>query len=176
MAQVGARGSAWPACSSAWAARRLPPRRLRCCIAPAASDAGCRARPPPAPQNPSINVYDIRKQCEGPLCYSQFGLLDDFINLPEIRQALGVGDRGWTSCDPGVYVDMMGDWMKTYDRHMPEMLADGVRIMVGARARGARVRALGWTQPAARSLQQRTRAALDRLVLAIMLDASPSQR
>lgn len=27
-----------------------------------------------------MNVYDIRKQCEGPLCYREFEILDEFLN------------------------------------------------------------------------------------------------
>lgn len=27
-----------------------------------------------------MNVYDIRKQWEGPLCYKEFERLDDFLN------------------------------------------------------------------------------------------------
>jgi len=37
-------------------------------------------------------VYDIRKECEGPLCYD-FSLLEKYINQDSVRQKLGVGDR-----------------------------------------------------------------------------------
>lgn len=42
--------------------------------------------------NPTMNVYDIRKECEGPLCYD-FSRLDKYINQDSVRQKLGVGDR-----------------------------------------------------------------------------------
>jgi len=42
--------------------------------------------------NPTMNVYDIRKECEGPLCYD-FSLLEKYINQDSVRQKLGVGDR-----------------------------------------------------------------------------------
>jgi hypothetical protein len=44
-----------------------------------------------------MNVYDIRKKCEGPLCYD-FSNMEAYLNLPEVRKQLGVGDRAWTSC------------------------------------------------------------------------------
>ena len=42
--------------------------------------------------NPTMNVYDVRKECVGPLCYD-FSLLDSYINQDHVRQKLGVGDR-----------------------------------------------------------------------------------
>ena len=42
--------------------------------------------------NPTVNVYDIRKQCEGPLCYD-FSRLEKYINQDSVRQKLGVGNR-----------------------------------------------------------------------------------
>ncbi len=47
--------------------------------------------------NPSINVYDITKTCDGRLCYD-FSDADEFLNTPSIRKALGVGDRQWEGC------------------------------------------------------------------------------
>ena len=42
--------------------------------------------------NPGMNVYDIRKPCVGALCYD-FSRLDAYIAQPDVRKALGVGDR-----------------------------------------------------------------------------------
>ena len=58
----------------------------------------------------NINVYDIRKECNFPLCYD-FSRLDRYIARKDVRAALGVGDREWTECDNTVHADMMGDWM-----------------------------------------------------------------
>ena len=44
--------------------------------------------------NPGMNVYDIRKPCVGPLCYD-FSRLDAYLAQPDVRKALGVGDRRW---------------------------------------------------------------------------------
>ena len=57
--------------------------------------------------NPGVNVYDYRKQCEGPLCYD-FSRMEKYLNLPETRKGLGVGDRAWEACSPQVHEDMMG--------------------------------------------------------------------
>ncbi|KAK9803587.1 hypothetical protein WJX72_002534 [[Myrmecia] bisecta] len=78
-----------------------------------------------------INVYDIRKQCVGPLCYD-FSRLDEFINQAEVRKSLGVGNRTWEACSPSVHADMMGDWMKDYEQLVPPMLEDGIAVMVYA--------------------------------------------
>lgn len=66
----------------------------------------------------NINIYDIRKECIGDLCYD-FSLMEEYLNLPETRKALGVGDREcgctvllvlntmhrhrWESCNMQVY-------------------------------------------------------------------------
>ena len=39
-----------------------------------------------------MNVYDIRKPCVGQLCYD-FSRLDKYLAQPDVRAALGVGDR-----------------------------------------------------------------------------------
>lgn len=81
--------------------------------------------------NPTMNVYDIRKECEGPLCYD-FSRLDKYINQDSVRQKLGVGDRKWESCSTDVYFDMLGDWMKNFDPPIPAMLQGGIRVMIYA--------------------------------------------
>ena len=78
-----------------------------------------------------MQVYDIRKKCEGPLCYD-FSRLEQYINQvgcaqlgllrrpaaaaqsllcncallclqPSVRKELGVGDRLWEACDMQVH-------------------------------------------------------------------------
>lgn len=67
--------------------------------------------------NPGLNIYDIRKgmstcflqptckkmtsECIGDLCYD-FSLMDEYLNLPETRKALGVGDREYVAHLAGV--------------------------------------------------------------------------
>ena len=57
-----------------------------------------------------MNVYDVRRKCEGPLCYRRFEVLDDYLNRPSTRAALGVGNRTWAACNMGVHADMQADW------------------------------------------------------------------
>lgn len=81
--------------------------------------------------NPGINVYDYRKQCEGPLCYD-FSRMEEYLNQPEVRKALGVGDRVWEACSMSVHEDMMSDWGHSFDNVLPEILDAGLRVMIYA--------------------------------------------
>eukprot|EP00892_Ulva_mutabilis_P009379 jgi/Ulvmu1/6813/UM031_0016.1 len=80
----------------------------------------------------SINYYDIRKPCVGPLCYD-FSLLPKFLAQPDVQKALGVEDRSpWHSCDHDVYANFAADWMLDCADMIPEMLEDGIRGMIYA--------------------------------------------
>lgn len=71
----------------------------------------------------NINVYDIRKQCTyPPLCYD-FTLLDEFIALPQVRKALGVGDHDWSDCNTEVHTLLLGDWISNLAVDIPILLA-----------------------------------------------------
>jgi hypothetical protein len=49
-------------------------------------------------QASGINLYDVREKCKTPpLCYD-FGLTDEFLNLPATQAQLGV-QRKWSSCN-----------------------------------------------------------------------------
>ena len=83
-------------------------------------------------ENPGVNVYDYRKQCEGDLCYD-FSLLDEYLNQPDVKKSLGVpDDKDWEECNMDVHEDMMSDWGHRYDTVLPEMLEAGVRVMIYA--------------------------------------------
>ena len=79
----------------------------------------------------NLNVYDIHKRCEGSLCYD-FSNAEKFLNKPEVRAALGVGDRKWEMCSNKVHAEMMGDWMRNLEPVVPPMLEAGLRVMVYA--------------------------------------------
>jgi carboxypeptidase C (cathepsin A) len=83
--------------------------------------------------NPGINVYDIRKQCEGPLCYD-FSDADAFLNSEAIRRALGVEGRKkrWEECDMAVHSDFMGDFMRDFSAKLVPLLEDNVPVMIYA--------------------------------------------
>lgn len=80
--------------------------------------------------NPGMNVYDIRKGCEGPLCYPM-EWLSDFLNSEEVQAALGV-DRKWIACSRAVGIDFAGDRFLRSDDLIPDLLHAGVRVLIYA--------------------------------------------
>ncbi|XP_021897704.1 serine carboxypeptidase-like [Carica papaya] len=78
-----------------------------------------------------INYYDIRKKCEGNLCYD-FSNMEKFLNLKSVRDALAVGDIEFVSCSPTVYQAMLVDWMRNLEVGIPALLEDGIKLLVYA--------------------------------------------
>jgi hypothetical protein len=57
---------------------------------------------------PGINYYDIRKQCQGPLCYD-FSDADQFLNSAAVKKALGVKEeQDWQECNMLVNAQFYG--------------------------------------------------------------------
>ncbi|KAG1675310.1 hypothetical protein FOA52_015984 [Chlamydomonas sp. UWO 241] len=82
--------------------------------------------------NPGINVYDIKKTCDGPLCYD-FSNADEFLNMDSTKKALGVSKAmEWVACDMMVHQDLSGDWLRDYTHLIPDMLEDGLQVMIYA--------------------------------------------
>lgn len=79
----------------------------------------------------STNYYDIRKECQGSLCYD-FSNMEKFLNQKHVRDAIGVGDRRFVSCNTLVYEAMITDWMKNLEVGIPALLEDGVKLLVYA--------------------------------------------
>ncbi|KAF7823340.1 serine carboxypeptidase-like [Senna tora] len=79
----------------------------------------------------NINYYDIRKQCEGSLCYD-FSSVETLLNEKEVKEALGVGDLDFVSCSSKVYYNMLDDWMRNLEVPIPSLLQDGIRMLVYA--------------------------------------------
>ncbi|KAL3718187.1 hypothetical protein ACJRO7_003340 [Eucalyptus globulus] len=78
-----------------------------------------------------INYYDIRKSCEGDLCYD-FSNLETFLNQKSVRDALGVGTIEFVSCSSTVYEAMLTDWMKNLEAGIPALLEDGLKVLIYA--------------------------------------------
>lgn len=78
-----------------------------------------------------MQYYDIRKKCEGDLCYD-FSAMEDFLNLKSVRDALGVGDIDFVSCSSKVYEAMITDWMRNLEVGIPAMLEDGIKVLAYA--------------------------------------------
>ncbi|KAL9660083.1 hypothetical protein QQ045_024894 [Rhodiola kirilowii] len=79
----------------------------------------------------NINYYDIRKKCDGELCFD-FSNLEKFMNLDPVRKALGVGNREYVSCSQDVYYAMEGDIIKSYDKIIPPLLEKGINVLIYA--------------------------------------------
>ncbi|KAL9171298.1 hypothetical protein ABFS82_04G199800 [Erythranthe guttata] len=78
-----------------------------------------------------LNYYDIRKQCEGSLCYD-FSNMENFLNQKSVREALGVGDIDFVSCSTAVYEAMITDWMRNLEVGIPSLLENGIEVLIYA--------------------------------------------
>ncbi|GKV01287.1 hypothetical protein SLEP1_g13852 [Rubroshorea leprosula] len=78
----------------------------------------------------NINYYDIRKKCEGELFCYDLSAIEIFLNEKSVKEALGVGNITFVSCSTDVYDRMAGDLMKNLAVGIPELLEDGIRVLV----------------------------------------------
>ncbi|XP_027345769.1 serine carboxypeptidase-like isoform X3 [Abrus precatorius] len=78
-----------------------------------------------------INYYDIRKKCEGELCYD-FSNAEKFLNMKKVRSALGVGKENFVSCSKTVFHAMLQDWMRNLEVGIPDLLEDGIKFLMYA--------------------------------------------
>ncbi|CAA2933752.1 serine carboxypeptidase-like [Olea europaea subsp. europaea] len=80
--------------------------------------------------NGQINYFDIRERCPaGPPCYN-FSNVPNFLNQESVRQALGVGDIKFVTCNLSVYDSLKTDWMRNYEVVIPALLENGVKLLV----------------------------------------------
>jgi vitellogenic carboxypeptidase-like protein/serine carboxypeptidase-like clade 4 len=79
----------------------------------------------------SLQYYDVRKECEGKLCYD-FSNLEKFFGDKAVRQAIGVGDIEFVSCSTSVYQAMLTDWMRNLEVGIPALLEDGINVLIYA--------------------------------------------
>ncbi|KAG6811216.1 hypothetical protein H0H92_008511 [Tricholoma furcatifolium] len=86
-----------------------------------------------------LNPYDVRRKCDratdGDLCYKQMNWIDVWMNNPKNRAALGVNpDQEFASCNMEVNraFAMQGDGMHNSARLLPELVDNGVRLLVYA--------------------------------------------
>lgn len=79
-------------------------------------------------QRTGQNVYDVRSKCEDSsnLCYSAIGYTTEWLNKPEVQEALGVEVDNYDSCNFDINRNflMQGDWMKPYYRLVPQLLEE----------------------------------------------------
>ncbi|GLT70165.1 hypothetical protein SLA2020_422620 [Shorea laevis] len=77
------------------------------------------------------NYYDVRKKCEGSLCYD-FSKMEKFLGQKSVKDALGVGNIDFVSCSPTVHQAMLVDWMRNLEAGIPALLEDGIKLLVYA--------------------------------------------
>ena len=77
-------------------------------------------------QRTGQNVYDIRGKCQdsGNLCYSELGYISEWLNQPEVWEALGVEVESYDSCNFDINRNFLfaGDWMQPFHRLVPGIL------------------------------------------------------
>lgn len=76
-----------------------------------------------------MNPYDMRIKCaKPPLCYD-FSNVGTYLDRPEVRATLGVGERKWSDCNHLVAIafELGGDWMQPYQQMIPDQLESGIR-------------------------------------------------
>ena len=82
-------------------------------------------------QDHGLNPYDMRLKCEKPpLCYD-FGEIGKYLNRREVQETLGVS-ANWQECNFQVNMQFLYDFMKDYDSLIPELLEDGIRVLIYA--------------------------------------------
>ncbi|KAJ9540416.1 hypothetical protein OSB04_026922 [Centaurea solstitialis] len=80
----------------------------------------------------NINYYDIRKKCEGTLCYD-FSNLEKFLVQSSVKTALGVPSNiEFVSCSDRVYQAMIDDWMRNLEVGIPALLEQNIKLLVYA--------------------------------------------
>jgi len=81
-----------------------------------------------------LNPYDMREKCKvPPLCYD-FSMVKKYLDTDSVKQQLGTQDHKWEDCNKAVAIqfELSGDWMKNYQQLIPDMLADGIRVLIYA--------------------------------------------
>lgn len=58
--------------------------------------------------------------------------MEKFLNLKSVRNALGVGNINFVSCSPTVYQAMLTDWMRDLEVGIPDLVNNGVKLLVYA--------------------------------------------
>ena len=92
-------------------------------------------------QDSGRNPYDVRKSCpviDETLCNDKLGLLETYLNRPDVRHAVGTyGNEvdSYLNCNVQVNSQFQGagDWMRPYVNHIPGLLdQDGINILIYA--------------------------------------------
>lgn len=83
-----------------------------------------------------LNVYDIRKECDPDtsLCYKGLDYVDEYLNKPEVMDALGAEVDAYKGCDDQVFRNFLltGDETKPFQQYVAQLLQYGVPVLIYA--------------------------------------------
>lgn len=81
-----------------------------------------------------LNYYDIREPCLGDGCYPQMSAIDEYLNSPEVMQALGSEVKEYIGCDNKVFRKFIfsGDEPKPFQQFVAEILELDVPVLLYA--------------------------------------------
>jgi len=90
-------------------------------------------------QQSGLNPYDARRKCnpdkDGQVCYKQVDWIDTWLNEPKIKAELGANpDRKFEACSMAINQAFMmqGDSMHNTPLLLPDLINDGIRLLVYA--------------------------------------------
>lgn len=81
-----------------------------------------------------LNYYDIRKPCLGDGCYPEMAPIDEYLNKPEVMEALGSEVTGYVGCDNQVFRNFLlsGDEPKPFQQFVAEVLELDLPVLLYA--------------------------------------------
>ncbi|KAG7837048.1 hypothetical protein KL943_001087 [Ogataea angusta] len=83
-----------------------------------------------------LNVYDIRGPCETQdgNCYLGMDYIDKYMNLPEVKEALGAEVDSYSGCDDDVFRQFIltGDETKPFQQYIAQVLDAGLPVLIYA--------------------------------------------
>jgi carboxypeptidase C (cathepsin A) len=79
----------------------------------------------------AVNPYNWKVACAvEPLCYS-FDQVTQLLNEPAVKKAIGArSDVEWQDCATTPHIALLGDWITNLDVHIPNLLANNIRVLV----------------------------------------------
>ncbi|CCF60031.1 hypothetical protein KAFR_0I02520 [Kazachstania africana CBS 2517] len=85
-------------------------------------------------QRTGKNVYDVRKDCEGQLCYKDMEVIDKYLNMKYVQDAIGAEVSTYESCNFDINRNFLfnGDWMKPYHRAVTDLLEQDLPVLIYA--------------------------------------------
>ncbi|CCK70416.1 carboxypeptidase C PRC1 KNAG_0E01520 [Huiozyma naganishii CBS 8797] len=85
-------------------------------------------------QRTGKNVYDVRKDCEGPLCYPEMQPIEKYLNLDYVKEAIGAEVDHFESCNFDINRNFLfaGDWMQPYQTAVTDLLNQDLPILIYA--------------------------------------------